>query len=289
MGAPAIMRAALFLATVATACSPTPLELSAPIARGGSAAVPAREEADQLWADRLDEHKLRAAIAAWKRAVAVADDDADSWLMLARASYFLGDGFLDLAHAPDAEVTRTFAEGAAFADRGLRARLRSYEARRRAGLEVDEAAAGLGAEAVPFIYWWGLNTIRWADRVGWSAGLRVYKHVLRVMEEVRAVEPAYAHGGADRFLGAFYTEAPGVAGGDVERGRAHLERAIALAPGYLENREVVAERFARKVRSARIFDDNVRLVRETPSSVVPDAIPEQEIAKRKAARLTRKY
>src|SRR5262249_28832316 len=141
-----LRRAPLLLALVLAACSPTPVQLTAPVARGGDTEVSARVEAERQWAGRLAQHKLPAAPPPWKRAVATDDGDAESWVMLARASYFLGDGFLDPAHAPDDEVLQTFEEGAAFADRGLRALSPIYEARRRAGLEVDEAAADLGAE-----------------------------------------------------------------------------------------------------------------------------------------------
>ncbi len=275
----------LALVLLLVACGPKPMELSAQVTRGGAADVAARVEAERLWSQRLDEHQLRAAITAWKRAVATVDSDADSWLMLSRASYFLGDGFLDLSHAPDDEVARAFEDGAAYADRGLRALSPAYEARRQAGMAVDEAAADLGVEAVPYIYWWGLNAIRWADRRGFTAGLRVYKHVLHVMEQVQRLDPEYAHAGADRFLGAFYTDAPGVAGGDVDKGRAYLERAVALAPAYLETRVVLAERLAPKVHDVRLFEENLRLIHETPAAAVADSIPEQEIAKKKAARL----
>jgi len=235
-----------------------------------------------MWDERLDPGMLRGAILAWKRAVALADDDSRSWLMLARAEYFLADGFLDLEHAANDDVTKAFEDGAAYADRGLRALSREYETRRHRGLEVDEAADGLGPESVPFIYWWGLNVIRWADRKGWATGAATYKHVQNVMERVEKLAPTFDHAGADRYFGAFYTDAPGLAGGDVAKGKAHLDQALLRDPNYLENWVVIAQRYARKTKDGALYQRARQFVLDTPAAAVPDAVPEQEIAKKKA-------
>lgn len=281
-------RAALLVLVLAGACGSSPESITTVVKRGGAPALAGRSEAEALWAERLDRARLEEAIAAYRRVTELADDDAASWLMLARAEYFLADEFLDPEHADNGLVTRTFERGAAAAERGLRARFPRFEARRRAGAEVDEAAADLGLEAVPYVYWWGLNAIRWADRKGWTAALHVYKPVNRVMEKVAHLWPEYEHGGADRYLGAFYAGAPAFAGGDAEKGRRHLTRALALSPAYLETYVVVAERLARPTHDQRLFDEALRVVRDTAASVVPDAIPEQEMAKRKARTLAPK-
>ena len=256
-----------------------------PVRRGHATAPSAAAQADTLWADRLDRKSLEGAIAAWKQAVASADDDARSWLMLARAQYFLGDGFLDLEHADNDLVTQTFEDGATFADRGLRALSPTYEERRHDGLEVDEAAAGLGPEVVPFIYWWGLNAIRWADRKGWTAAARVYKHVLRCMEIVAALDPGFDHAGAERYFGAFYSAAPGLAGGDTDKGKTNIDRALARSPEYLGTWVVLADRYAKKVGDHALYEKARQHVLDTPSEAVPDSVPEQEIAKKKARML----
>jgi hypothetical protein len=269
----------------AVACGPTPAVISDPVARGRATAGQARSEAERLWLERLDEDKLRGAIAAWRRAVAAADDDAASWCGIARASFFLADGILAFDPARREETARTFEEGAAAAERGLRALAPEFERRRRDGSEVDEAAAALGPAAVPLLYWWGQNAIRWADLRGKMAAMRVYKPVLHVMEQVARLDPGYDHGGADRYLGSFYGEAPGIAGGDLEKSRAHFDRAVALAPAYLQTRVALAEHYARPAHDAPLYAAALRLVAETPADAVPDAVPEQEIAKKKAQRL----
>jgi tetratricopeptide (TPR) repeat protein len=279
---------AVAMAIAVGACGPSPSTISDPVRRGAPPVASAAAEAENLWSERLDVTKLRAAIDAWHSAVATRDDDARSWLMLARAHYFLGDGFLDLEHAPNDEVTRNFEDGAACADRGLRALSPTYESRRQGGMEVDEAAAGLGIEAVPFVYWWGLNAIRWADRAGWTAAARIYKHVLAVMAIVEALDPGYDHAGAERYLGAFYSAAPGLAGGDTDKGKKYLDRALEREPHDLSTWIVVAERYAAKIKDQELYDRARTTVLETPSETLPDAVPEQEIAKKKARRLRAK-
>jgi hypothetical protein len=275
----------LAFAALLSACAATPKTISAPVRHGDrapSAHDDAVEEAERMWNERLDPGMLRGAIEAWKRAVALADDDSRSWLMLARAEYFLADGFLDLEHAANDDVTKAFEDGAAYADRGLRALSREYEKRRHGGLEVDEASDGLGPESVPFIYWWGLNVIRWADRKGWATGAATYKHVQNVMERVEKLAPAFDHAGADRYFGAFYTDAPGLAGGDVAKGKEHLDQALLREPNYLENWVVIAQRYARKTKDGALYQKARQFVLDTPAAAVPDAVPEQEIAKKKA-------
>ncbi|HHE51589.1 MAG TPA: hypothetical protein ENL30_00815, partial [Candidatus Acetothermia bacterium] len=55
------------------------------------------------------------------------------------------------------------------------------------------------------------------------------------------LDEAYWGGSFHNALGAMLITLPPLLGGDRERGRAHLERAIALAPGYLENHVVYAQ------------------------------------------------
>jgi tetratricopeptide (TPR) repeat protein len=270
------------LALLVAACGPAPHVEHRPVERGGAARGGSeRLLAERLWSERLDETRLRASLAAWKRAVALDDADVDSYLMAARASHLLADGFLAIDGRKD-EMRRVFEEGAALADRGLRALSPAYEARRRGGDEVDAAAAGLGKEAAPLLYWWAMNAIRWADAEGFTASMRLYKHVFRAMEQVLVLDPAYDHAGADRFFGSARAESPAIAGGDLGRSRAHFDRALAIAPDRLETHLQLARHYARRAGDAALYERSLRLVLESPSDRLPGAAPEQEIAKKKA-------
>jgi hypothetical protein len=260
-------------ALLCAACGATPSVLSTPVVRGQAATATA--QAERLWSERLDRDHLRAAIAEWQRAVAAADDDAASRAQLAQADYFLADGFL-----AGAEAKATFEAGAAAAERGLRARAPAFEQRRQGGAAVDEAAADLGVECVPLLYWWGQNVIRWADLAGRMTAARTYKGVRRVMEQVARLDPSYDHGGAERWLGSFYAEAPGIAGGDLDASRGHFARAFAIDGDYLGNLLDRAQHWARRAGDAAAYRADLERVRAAAARS-----PEEEIAKRKALKL----
>jgi tetratricopeptide (TPR) repeat protein len=268
--------AAVLLVAALAACGPAPRVVARPVERAGADASAERALAERLWGERLDESQLRAALAAWKRAIARDDADVASYAMAARASFFLADGFLALDGRRE-EMVATFEDGAALAERGLRALSPEFERRRRAGGGVDVAAVGLGREAVPLLYYWGHNVIRWADAEGRMAAMRVYQQVFHVMEQVRGLDPGFDHGGADRFFGAARAESPAIAGGSLEQSRAHFERALELAPDWLENHRQRGVHYARRAGDAALYAACRRRVLEAP----PDGIPEQEIARRK--------
>jgi hypothetical protein len=273
-----VNRALLLLGAVG--CGSTPTVMSSPVVRGEAEAAPSpeSEEAERLWAERLDVEKLRGAIAAWRKAVAAADDDAATWARLAEADYFLADGFL----AGDA-AEQAFEDGAAAAERGLRALAPDFEHRRTDGQDVADAAAGLDARAAPLLYWWGQNVIRWADLKGRFTAARTFKGVKRVMEQVAQLAPALDHGGADRYLGAFYAEAPGIAGGDLTQSRTHFDRALAIDANFLGNHLERAQHWARRAGDAAAYQAGIAQVRATAAGS-----PEEEIAKRKAMKLPEK-
>lgn len=65
----------------------------------------------------------------------------------------------------------------------------------------------------------------------------MYERCLSIVEDYRG---ASAHSA----LGAVLMVTSGPLGGDLEQGRRHLEKAIALNPDYLENRVVYAQYWA---------------------------------------------
>src|SRR5262245_37303120 len=76
-------------------------------------------EGDELWKERLDEGKLRAALAKWEQAVALKADDYDTYAKLARGNYLLADGFLSFDPAKEAEFLATHQKGMDMGEKGL--------------------------------------------------------------------------------------------------------------------------------------------------------------------------
>jgi hypothetical protein len=263
------------------ACGATPREISGDVKRGAGGEGAAAVLAQLLFADRLHEPTLRASLLLARRAVAEVDDDAASYLLLARGAAFLSDAFLE---GKDERVA-VFEQGAAFAERGLRARFPAFESRRAAGADVDQAALGLGPEAAPLLYWHALDLIRWADAKGWATSMRTYKMVFREIELVQKWDEQYDDAGPARFFGAARAEAPAIAGGSLDESRTFFARAVELAPNCLRTRVELARYLARKAGDRALYESSLRYVEETPSESLPDSIPEQEIAKRKARAL----
>ena len=80
-----------------------------------------------------------------------------------------------------------------------------------------------------------------------TKGLGALKLVLQMREEfgiARALDSSIDFAGPDRNLGMLYRDTPPVLSiGDRARARQHLERAVALAPDYPDNRLILAESY----------------------------------------------
>jgi hypothetical protein len=285
-----IARWVMVAAVTALGCGSSPRVIDQPITRTAPAPSDAHAaavaEAEAAFADRLDETRLRTAIDAWSRAIALRDTDVGAYVGLARAWCFLADGHLAFDPARKDEIKRAYETAAAYAERGLRALSSTFERRRRAGEDVDAAARDLPATAAPLLYWWALCVIRWADLDGWTTAAGIYQQVFRVMERVRLLDETVDHAGPDRFFGAARAESPAIAGGSLTESRRFFDRAVELDPDYLETHLQIARTLARRSGDRELFEAARRRIAETPADRVSDAVPEQEVARRKARALT---
>jgi hypothetical protein len=270
-------RLAALAAVVAAACAPkAPRPIVHPTATGGCS--PAHDEAGRAhWEARLDEAETRAALDAWWRATSACPADPARYLAIARGDWFLAENHLARRGDKGAAYVSLLADGAAAAEAGLAALA--------PGVAFHDGVDRLDASAAPLLYWWAQNAILAANAQGLWATMRVFQEVRRVMERVAEVDPDYWYGGADRYLGAFFASAPAIAGGDLERARAHLDAAVARAPAFLENLLVYAEVYA---KAARDDDLHRALLEEIVAATPPEdpAIgPEQAITQEKARSL----
>lgn len=275
----------------ALGCGAGPKSVGTEIRRGplvGSAAEQHKQlvaEGDALWAERLDEQKLRGALAKWEQAVALKSDDHETYLKLARGYYFLADGFLSFDPAKTDEFLATHEKGQAYAEQGLKALSPEFEKRLRTGTKIEDAVMVLGREAVPLMYWYDVNLGKWAKFKGISTTLKFKDRIFRVMSRVYELDPDYFHGAPDRYWGAYYAVAPAFAGGDLEKSRRHFEMSLKKAPNYFATHVLIAENYAPKAQDRALFERELKFVLETPAETMPDLVPEQTIEKRKAERL----
>ncbi len=104
-------------------------------------------------------------------------------------------------------------------------------------------------------------------------GLAHVGKVRAMYERCLEVDETYWGGSCHNALGALLVTTPGFLGGDVEKGRAHLERAIEVDPDYLMNRVVYAEFWGftydalgnkNGVRDRELVERELRYVLEAP-------------------------
>ena len=282
------MLRALGLAVLVAGCGASPRLLGEKIDRQGvisDRVATLRAEARAEWERRGDETALRAAIDRWREVIELRDDDREAYLMLARAHFFLGDGYLVFDPRRKDELAAAFETGIAYADRGLRALSPAFERRRRDGKDVEDSLEGLPPEAVPYLYWYANNLLRWAHVRGTFTIMGEYKRAHRLMSVVEKLDPGYFYGGADRYFGAFLCGAPGIAGGDLEDGKKRLDASLRRAPDFFETRILVAELYAVKTHDRALYESTLRYVLDTPLERLPEAAPENERARKKARNL----
>ncbi|HWM84450.1 MAG TPA: TRAP transporter TatT component family protein [Kofleriaceae bacterium] len=257
-------------------------------------------EGDRLWAQRSDPARLAAALQRWESAIAIKDDDWQTYHRLARGYFFQADAVFAFqasggiypyhgGPAVDASARKRYREahrrGLDAALRGLAARSREFEQRVKAGIDMDRAVRVVGKDAAGLLYWYVANLGPWARSAGVRALLKSRSAILGALIHLRNVDPGYFYAGADRLLGVYYAAAPGIIGGSIERARAHFEAALRSAPSYLGTPVLAAEFLDRKARDRASFERRLHAVLARPSSRAPDLGPENEIERRKARAL----
>lgn len=84
-----------------------------------------------------------------------------------------------------------------------------------------------------------------------------------LMERVLALDPAYQYGGADSFFGIYYAVQPRGGGRDLEKSKAHFEKAMEYAgPDYLLHKVMFAEFYARYQFDRELFEQTLKGVVE---------------------------
>ncbi len=284
-----------FVATLAFSCSSKLQNTGTKVSRTSldPAAIEKHKtlvaEGDAAWALRLDQAKLREAIAKWDAAVAIKADDYESYTKLARAQYFLADGFIffeaEASEAKMAEFLAAHEKGIAYADQGLRALSPDYEKRVDTGVKTEDAIMALDRSAVPLMYWYDVNLGKWAKAKDIGETLKHKDRIFGIMSRVYELDPDFFFGAPDRYFGGYYSVAPTFAGGDVNKSKEYFDKSLKKAPNYLATHVLVAELLAPKLQDRALFDRSLKFVLDTPANVIPEVEAEATIEKKKAERL----
>ena len=243
-------------------------------------------EGEAGWNERDDEAKLRIAIAKWNEATQADPADAETWVRLSRARYFLADCHLRFDESKVEEFMSTFEQGTQAAERALMAMNDEFAQRMRAGTRIEEAVTVLDREAVPGLYWRASNLGKWAAADSFATLLSYKDEIRAIMGHCLEQDPEFYYAGPHRYFGAFYGRAPSFAGGDVERSREHFETSIRHSPNYFATRVLMAQDYAVKAQERAVFDEQINYVLNTdPEAGGPEIAPENRCEVRKAREL----
>lgn len=272
------LAAVLFL----TACGGKgPADYSAVEGTGtaGDAATSKIEEADALWAERLDGDKLKASLDAYEQAVSMDPDNRHAYERLVRGWYFYGDAYTDDV---DTSVER-WGKAIEWGAKCL-ALNEKFKAQIDAGEKEKDAVVAAVAEDVPCLYWLSSALGKWGKAQSLSKTLKHLPTVKAYMSKVEELDPTYNNYGPARYWGAYYSALPSFAGRDFEKSAEYFEASIQGAPNYLGTRVLRAEYLAVGTADEGMFDTDLNFVLKADPNAVEgfEAENAKEIEKAKA-------
>ena len=238
-------------------------------------------EGDAAWADRIDEAANRLALEKWEKALEANPQSFELMTKLARGYYFLGDNHLRLKGDTEG-MKALFEKGVATGEKAMVASSPEFEKRVKAGEKPEQAVDSIPKEGQPAMYWYSVCLAKWGKEQGFSTILKFKGRIFSIMTRVLELDPNYFHGAPHRYFGAYYSVAPGFAGGDMEKGREHFEKAIAIDPAYLGTRVLYAQFWAEKEDEEELWYEQLNAVMSADPNVNPDIAPENIFEQRKA-------
>ncbi len=151
-------------------------------------------------------------------------------------------------------------------------------------VEFQQAIDKSDTALVPVLYAAGVAWTGWiqshSDDFNAIAQLGRVKYL---MARVISLDESFDHGGPQLYMGGLETALPDSMGGNLEKGRRHFERAIALADGkYLMTKVIFAEQYGRLAFDKVLHD---RLLNEVlaADAVWPGMTLTNTVAKQRAA------
>ncbi|RME75002.1 MAG: hypothetical protein D6776_04105 [Planctomycetota bacterium] len=249
-------------------------------AAGPANAAPAEPELQRLLDARRDRGSSEWVVRQLEARRAQGHDDAATVAALLRARYFLATAWLRREDEDAAErvLTRAVDDGVRWLAAHAGRRWPDYDALDGAWSQIDAASRGV-------FYW---TTLSYGAAIPYRSifsRMGAAKRFRRGLERLVALDRDFFHGGPDRVLAEFLHKAPGIAGGDDDRAKEHARRALAQHPRYIENTIVHAIVVLRPERGDAAYRAALHKALQMPVDALPDCVPEQRAARRRAQRL----
>jgi tetratricopeptide (TPR) repeat protein len=170
------------------------------------------DEADRLYANRLDLSSARRAVELWTAALRRDPANYEALWKISRADYWLG------RHVAEDGRPGVLEDGVA---RG-----------RSAGMLAPDRPEG---------HFWMAANMGAAAELSTNAGLRYRKAIKEELEAVLRIDPAFLRGSADRALGRWYFNVPRLFGGNKKRAEDHLRASLQYDPHSTASHFFLAE------------------------------------------------
>lgn len=194
------------------------------------------------------EGELREAIRLWEEALPLLSAPAEKrgvLVHLARAWFELAEAYLSERDPRE----QAYKKGVGYALSALRLDQEFCRTEEREGFR----AALRKSTDVEALFWYGNNLGRWLGFHYWEALTGGTRDVLAAFERCVELDEAYWAGGPRRALANFLAQTPGFLGGDFSRAQKEFQRALALAPEFLQNYVDYAEHWAKPAGKKELF------------------------------------
>jgi tetratricopeptide (TPR) repeat protein len=211
-------------------------------------------QGDELYLQRGDLAKAKAALAKYQEALTGREDKYEAYWRISRAQYWIGD------HTEGNDQKKAIFQQ---------------------GIEFAKKAIELGPDKPDGHFWLGVNYGTYGEAKGVLKSLALVKPIKAEMNAVIRIDQSYEGGGADRVLGRVYFKLPGFAGGSNKKSLQHLLKAKELGPNDPLTRVYLAETYlaldeVEKARTELEFVVNM----EPDATNAPDVEDQRGVAKK---------
>lgn len=244
-------------------------------------ATPLLEKAAEAWKNRGDRAQAEAAIAAWEEAAALDPTRPEPSLELVYAYYFLANAHARWDDDADEQSIKLYEKGIKAGEDALRLTSPEFAKQIKDGVPWQKAIKSVGKPGIPALYWQATHLGKWALLDGFTTILSHKDDVAASIKHIRELDEGYFYAAPQRYFGVYRTKIP-FPGGDLPASKKHFERAIELAPTYLDTKVLFAEAYAVKKQDEDLFKKLLNEVLAAPDDIEPALIPENKNAKRTA-------
>lgn len=254
------------------------------------------QAADQHWAHRDEEPRLRQAIDVLKQLIKTSSphlEEADRrealygvYVKLSRAHFMLADDHIPLSVEDPSEVQEEIIEqletSRSYAELAMAVRSSALRQAIDQGEDLLPTMLTLKEDHTGALFWWLQGLGRWMSYQSPLTAMNYVDRLEQMVKHLNALDPTYFYHGPVRFLAGYHTKVPWP-GGDPARALALFNKARAADPDCLLNTLAVAEIYATSIGDRALYQRELEGLLNAPVEPSdPRLSPENRLARRKA-------